>query len=200
MMDKLNQVGYNDGKLMFSDVLPSGSKSHQEVPYMFKPYAIKEAYNLGYRHILWMDAPVYPEKSVNTLFDIIERDGYLIFKNGWTNGHWTSDRALEYLGISREDAFNQPHAMACVMGFDLSREDVMAVFTKWMNASEHAYPGEWKNTGICSSDSRVLGHRHDQSIISTYAYQAGWNFMPTDENKLITYGNESDYILYSRPV
>ena len=200
MQEKLDQVGYNDGRLLFSDVLPSGSKPHSEVPYMFKPYAILEAYNLGYTSVIWMDAPVYPAKSLNPLFDLLERDGYINFRNGWTNGEWTSDAALEYFGISRTEALRRPHSMACVMGFDFSRQDVVAVFDKWLKSAEYAYPGEWKNTGQASADSRCLGHRHDQSAISHYAYEAGWHFMSPSDGKLLTYGNEEGYLLYSKPV
>lgn len=198
---KIREVGYQGEYIQYLNTLPPNCYPHHEIPYHFKPMAFLDAYNQGYRQILWMDAPVYPAKSLDPLFETIERDGYLILLNGWSNGEWTSDRALLPLGMSREASFSQPHAMACVMGFDLSRTDVLMVFNKWMLSAMDAYPGPWKNeNGNCSSDDRVLGHRHDQSAISAFAYQAGWHFTPTSDGKILTYGNEEGYLLYSKPV
>lgn len=198
---KLREVGYTGEYLQYLNTLPPNTKPHSEIPYHFKPMAMFDAFQQGYRQILWMDAPVYPARSIEPLFQTIERDGYLIFRNGWSNGEWTCDRALQSLGMSREESFNQPHAMACVMGFDLSRTDVLMVFNKWMLSAYDAYAGPWKNEdGNCSQDSRVLGHRHDQSAISAFAYQAGWHFTAPDDGNLLTYGNQDGYLLYSKPV
>ena len=198
---KLDEVGYKDGYLTWLNHYPPGCYPHDVIPYHFKPMAFFDAYRQGYRNILWMDAPVYPARSLDPIFETIERDGYLIIRNGWSNGEWTADSALAPLKMSREHSFHEPHAMACVMGFDLSREDVMIVFNNWLQSALEAFPGPWINDkGQASSDSRVLGHRHDQSAISAFAHQAGWHFTPPDDGKLITYGNQEGYLLYSQPV
>lgn len=198
---KLDEVGYDGAYIQWLNELPPGSLPHQQVPYHFKPMAFFDAYTKGYRQIIWMDAPVFPARSVEPLFQVLDRDGYLIFRNGWTNGEWTADRALQSLKMSREQSFSEPHAMACVMGFDLSRTDVLMVFNNWMLSAMDAYPGPWTNkNGEASPDVRVLGHRHDQSAISAFAHQAGWHFTAPADGQLITYGKQEGYLLYSQPV
>ena len=198
---KIRESTYTGEYLVYSHQWPPGALPHHIIPYHFKPMAFLDAYNRGFRQILWLDSPVYPARSMDPIFETIERDGYLIPLNGWSNGEWTCDAALKPLGMGRESSFSQPHAMACVLGFDLSREDVLRVFMKWKDSAPLAFPGPYKNDDCsCSSDVRVLGHKHDQSAISAFAYQAGWHFTPITDGKLLTYGNEEGYLLYSKPI
>lgn len=181
--------------------LPPGCAEHSIIPYQFKPYAIKELFDQGYTSVLWMDSVILPQQPLEPVFDIIEQEGYLVMLNGWDSGQWCCDSALEPLGITREEAFKIPQAMACILGFDMSRPDVLSVFNQWLTDSPYTFPGPWSNrNGEASSDQRVLGHRHDQTAISIYAHRAGWKFTPPDHNRLIKYGFDESYILNSYPV
>jgi len=143
--------------------------------------------------VLWIDAGCYVKKSLDAHWDIIEKQGYYIQLNGWTSGDWTTDRCLEIMGVSREEAFKMPHAMANVMGFDFTNPICTECFDKWLDYSKNkeVFSGPWKNDkGSCSKDSRVLGHRHDQSVIGILAAQMGLNFTDSVGKGLLSYGKD----------
>lgn len=201
LKERLNKVSPDINSIIRIGSLPPNSQPHQRVPYQFKPYAFQEAIDKGFTSVLWLDASCYPVKDLSPLFDIIEKQGYLVFLNGWTTGEWTADSALEPLGVTREELFTYPHAIGGILGFDFTNSQSHDVFQKWKQLSHTAFAGDWKNDkGQCSSDPRVLGHRHDQTAISVLAHKAGWRFTPPDEGKLLTYGQNNDFILNLFPV
>lgn len=149
---------------------PHHKGSPDAVPYAFKALSIKKAMDEGADMILWCDSVVYATKSLDPIFDHIEKHGYLFFDNlGYSIGDYTSDACLRKFGISREDAFNSKMIMACVMGFDLRNNTALSFLEKYIGAALDgvSYPGDWSNENLqVSNDMRVKGHRHDQSVAS----------------------------------
>ena len=54
---------------------------HEEKPYAFKAYALKEASERA-TVLLWLDASVLPVKSLEPLWRRIEETGAMVFNNG----------------------------------------------------------------------------------------------------------------------
>lgn len=184
--------------IYLKDRYPDGCPTHQEVPYAFKSFCIKDAIELGYTSILWMDSAVWIQHDVTKLFDIIEEKGYLIFRNGWTQANWSTDAQLEAFGLTRDEAETMPHPMACVIGFHINENTA-----DWIHDYIHKYPlfvGAWNNNGnVCSQDMRCLGSRHDQTILGFIANQYGLEF--TNTEGLISYDvNDSNSILLSQGI
>lgn len=167
----------SDARLVtFNDVLPTGSPTHQDRPYAFKVYAIKDALRMGATRVLWTDASVVAIKSLEPLWNLIERQGYWFSDNGeWNCGEWTCDSALEPLGITREEAFRIPQIAATAFGLDLRQEIGRAFLTELEYLSKtSAFCGPWVNfNGEASPDKRVLGHRHDQTAASVIVWRMG---------------------------
>lgn len=140
------------------------------VPYGFKAWAIKKAIEKGYENIIWMDAAVYPTKNINEFIQYIEDNGYIFFDNiGFSIGDYTSDSCLDKFNMSRGEAFDSKMIMACLMGFNINSELAMEFINKYFEAANDgvSYIGSWHNVnGEVSSDMRVKGHRHDQSVAS----------------------------------
>lgn len=170
--------------LGYRDSYPEGCPTHQEIPYAFKSFMLKKAIDLGYKTILWMDSAVWMQHDLTPLFEQIERDGYLIFRNGWTQANWSTDAQLAAFNLTRDEAESMPHPMACVIGFHINDETI-----EWIHDYINAYPlfvGEWNNANnVCSNDSRCLGSRHDQTILGFIANQYGLKF--TNTEGLISY-------------
>src|ERR1700675_1035100 len=61
---------------------PEGCPPHAEVPYAFKAYALKSAAEYS-DLLLWADASILPIRSLEPLWERIERDGFWIARNGW---------------------------------------------------------------------------------------------------------------------
>lgn len=177
----LTQTGFTGTFKGINDYGHIGSPLHKgspdAVPYAFKALSIKKAIEEGARFILWCDSVVYATKSIEPIFEQIERDGYLFFDNiGYSIGDYTSDSCLAKFGMSREEAFESKMIMACVMGFDVDNPVAMDFINRYVSAALDgiSYHGDWHNQNCqVSNDMRVKGHRHDQSVASIIIKQMG---------------------------
>lgn len=144
--------------------------SGRVVPYGFKAWAIMEAYKKGYENIIWMDSAIYASKPIDSFIKHIEENGYVFFDNiGFSIGDYTSDNCLVKFGWSRQKAFDNKMIMACLMGFNTHNNKAVEFIHKYFEAANDgvSFNGSWHNTnGEVSSDLRVKGHRHDQSVAS----------------------------------
>lgn len=167
--------GNFDGDFLgFTSFDQIGCRPHAEIPYQFKPYAIKKAIDMGYDLILWCDSPVVAIKDIQPVFDHIENYGYLFFNNyGHPLGRWTNDKCLQYFKKSRDEAMQIKQIMACVMGFRIygnrlpiytaeGKPHIQAL-KKYIELSSELYPGDWNN------------HRHDQTVMSFLIDSMGLN-------------------------
>ena len=183
----LRDVGYTGNIQCWINELPPNCRPHSVIPYHFKPMAFRWAVEHGYDIAIWMDSAVYAIRDIQPLIDIIESEGHLLFRNGWTSGEWCCDDCLEPLGITREQSFTYPHIMACVMGFDLNNTTSLESLSKWLEVAPKAFQGPWNNNDkTCSQDERVLGSRHDQTAMSIISTDL--NMKWTDVNGIIEYG------------
>lgn len=166
--------GNFDGDFLgFTDYAQIGSPKHSEIPYAFKPYAIQKARDMGYDLILWADSPIYAKGHIQPVFDHIQNHGYAFFDNiGFSLGDFTNDKTLNFFSISREASWRIPMIMACCMGFNFSWPVVQGAFDVYRDTAKELYPGEWDNDDLTeSSDRRVRGHRHDQSVMSAVIHK-----------------------------
>lgn len=163
----------NADLITFTDFAQINCKPHSVVPYLFKPYAIQKAIDLGYETVLWCDSPVVAVKDVGPVFDYIEENGYMFFDNiGHPLGMWANDKSLNHFKVSREEAMTIRQIMACVMGFDFTNPMVKSIFTKYKEL-EYLYPGSWTD------------HRHDQTVMSLLIHQFGLDILTAHETFFI---------------
>lgn len=172
----LKDVNFDGDFLGFTSYEDIECEPHSVIPYKFKPYSIQRAINLGYDQILWCDSPVYAKKSIQPVFDYLAHNGYLFFDNiGFSLGDYTSDKTLNYFGISREESWNIKMIMACAMGFTYIES---SIFYSYFSLSNELYPGNWDNEDLTESkDRRVRGHRHDQSVMSALIHKHGLDIL-----------------------
>ncbi len=164
-----------DPVMAWDNAMPPGSPPHQRMPYAFKAWAIAAARAARYDLILWADASIVPIRSMEPLWALIESQGYWFSRNGWTNGQWCSDAALPLLGVTREEALEQPHVVATTFGLNL-QHDIGAEFAaEYLRLAQNgSFRGPWTNKNReASADARVLGHRHDQTAASVIAARLG---------------------------
>ncbi len=57
----------------------AGDLSLCDVPYAFKICMFRQAQDLGYKSVLWLDASLYALKDPSPLFSVIEKHGYFAF-------------------------------------------------------------------------------------------------------------------------
>ncbi len=143
--------------------IPAGWPSQQDKPYAMKAYAMREAAE-HYDLLLWCDASILPIRSLEPLWERIERDGYWFSKNGWNNYEWTADAAYPDLFAEEyaDDAANGldpffqnrrmnkgiPHVVATSFGLNVKHPIGKAFLDEYYRlASEtRAFCGPWINT------------------------------------------------------
>jgi len=152
------------------NTMPNHCPSHQDAPFAFKVYCILDAIRQGYKNVLWLDANMYAVKSVLPIFERIQKQGYwFVHDSGWTNGQWCTDAALPLLRLTREHALTQPVIFGGWAGFNTSSALAQRILDGWARgAIDGSFVGPFhKGQGFVSDDPRVLGHRHDQTVLST---------------------------------
>ena len=201
LMDKCEEFG--EPIRRWTDIFPpkcpphwmrgflAGKTEHECRPYAFKAYALEEARCQGIGTLLWLDASVVPLKPLTPIWERIERNGYWILQNGWTNDQWTAEDAYQDLfpGLPLEWAIEQnrhfAHVVGTVFGLDTTKPLGSVFLSEYFRlASEtRAFCGPWQNSNAPSVAKRnqdrragpcgpptVLGHRHDQTAMSVIAH------------------------------
>jgi hypothetical protein len=89
---------------------------------------------------------------------------------------------LKHYGMTRNEARGVPMLCSGAFGYSLLHPLGKKLHEAFVNAPPHALQGRWHNkSGRVSKDKRVLGHRHDQSVLSIIAHQLGLEASPTPE-------------------
>lgn len=188
----LRDVGYTGGFYGWNDEHALMVPPHEMQPYAFKIGAFQEAKRLGYRKILWCDAAVFAIKSIQPIFDHIEREGHVFFQSGFNCAQWTSDACLSAMAVNRDEAEKMTMYMACCMGLDLDNQRSSEFLDRLTNYSMtgDCLPGAWRNDNHeVSMDPRCQGHRHDQSVGSIVAAQLGMEVIVAHHNYFAYYMN-----------
>lgn len=161
---------------------PPGSPSHQEMPYAFKVHAVKAARDRGYRQVFWLDSAIWAIRPVQPLFIELAQRGYCLWNGAWSIGQWATDDALKVTGRNRDRALTVPLTLGGACGFDFDHPIARELFDRWFaHAQDGSFRGAWDNKdGSCSPDPRVLGHRHDMTMLSHVAQDMQLYHHPSD--------------------
>ncbi len=176
LIKSLKDFNYQGDIITFNSFEQVGSKSHQEVPYQFKVYAIEKARQMGYDVVLYCDASLFAVKdAMPVIYHIIDK-GYLMEFCGFSAGQWSTDICLQEFGLTRDEAMNVPMHSAGFTGINFQNQLANEFFNKWLKSAQEeiSFQGAWNNLQKqCSQDERCLGHRHDQTTASIIAHQIG---------------------------
>lgn len=157
-----------------------GAPKHSDVPYGFKTWAFKHAFSLGYSQVIWLDSSVYAIKSVDHLFDLISRDGYVAQEAGHMVNDWCDEKTYDYFGAT-DETFEEytMYGNAGFLGLDITQITAERFFRQWHYAScNGAFKGSWDN------------FRHDMTIGSILANLSDWKYQPG--NEILQYAAPTD--------
>lgn len=155
--------------------LPQNCPTHQEVPYAFKPYLFKEAFDKGYEQVIWIDSTIVINRDLEPIFKAAKNRGVVAFHNlGHNLEAWISDKAIKNTGIDiKEDPYQ---IMACVVAFDISNPIGKKIFNEWFKLAQDNESFQ-NNPG---SSPKFKAHRHDQACLSALLWK--------EQIKLLPYG------------
>ena len=165
---------------------PVGCPTHEESPFAFKFFCIKECVKKGYKKILWLDSSVIIKTDLNDVFEDIEKRGYFFIRNWHSVGEYCHDKALKTLNITRDQSLTIPCMQGTNFGLNFDNEYIVIFFNKVLELSSDGitFPGPYSNSNCeASKDKRVAGHRHDQTALSVIALKHGLYKWYYDEHK-----------------
>ncbi len=154
--------------------------------YCWKPYALLDAMMADATVGILLDAAFFPIRHIGPLVEHIERTGYYLCRNGNNVGEWSSDRCLDRMSVTRENAFEIEEVSSYCVGLNFREPRCTELLYKWCEhaADRVTFPGPHtnntravppgRNVGFVSADNRVKGHRHDQSVLSILAARIGF--------------------------
>ncbi len=181
LAESLRTVGFTGDVLLFNTLIDW--PSHQQALWGFKVYAFEQARKQGYDVVLWIDSSGMAVKSPEKLFALAEKNGVAAFSRFSASvGEWSSDLALERLGVTREEAFHIPEISAYCIAIDFRHKTGQAFFEAW---KKYCLDGETflgvrppltlkdamtNENGKLSAHPRVRGHRGDQTVASVIVH------------------------------
>ncbi|NNM42782.1 MAG: hypothetical protein HKM07_00370 [Chlamydiae bacterium] len=115
------------------------------IPYSWKVAFFKEAIELGYKNILWIDLSLYPLKNLQEIFTLLEQKGHLCLSGGvnldfgYKYGHHL-DGAIHSLKISNAHLAQIPHITTTIVGFNADNPKSMKVISEWFEETKRVEP------------------------------------------------------------
>lgn len=176
----LIEQNYQGDIILFNDYNEVGSEHHLIVPYQFKVYSMKKAFEMGYDIVLYCDASIYAIKNVQPAINHIIEYGFIMEYCGFKAGQFSTDSCLEKMNLTRDEAMDIQLHSAGFTGININDDISRTFFETWLNYAKEkeTFIGDWNNKEKqCSNDERCLGHRHDQTVASIIAHNLGMNRM-----------------------
>jgi len=165
LVKSLNYVGWGGEVLTWANKWPNNN-FNTVCPYNIKAAAFEEACLKGYSHILWCDSSVWAIQDPMPIFDIINEQGYYFWKSGYNCAQTVSDKALEYFGVTRDEAEKYEGCSSGIMGVNLKSEIGLNFCVDFVKAAKHGVFEGSREHDNQSEDPRFLFHRQDQSVAS----------------------------------
>jgi hypothetical protein len=196
----LDEFGPDADRVIWRKDWPTGSPTHQESNYAFKYYAVKDAFDKGYRYVLWLDAGVQAVAPIAPIWERAVSSGYALLRGGDPLWKWISDYALEHFGYRRDDIRGLGLFGGCMIGLDRESAVAMEFFRRWgeivkdkrLMMGAHRIQSNVGNTmrsillsdadlSPISTDATVEGHRSDEACFSLVADKLGMQPMTYTE-------------------
>jgi hypothetical protein len=174
LIDTFMQHPQSAGISVYAKESLIGAPPHSECMYGFKPVFFQYARSMGYRVVLWLDASMYIRKSLDPLFDHIEKHGYFFQDSGWMNDRWTTPEQKAYFGTDAGKMISSG-----VIGLDLRHPEANTFLDCWVLAAKK---------GMFNGSHEVT--RHDQTCASLIVEQLGLTITPN--HTFWTYGQPHD--------
>lgn len=169
----LNFVGWAGETLIWADEYPPNSHNHNDYPYYMKIAAFEEAIRQGFTHILWCDSSMFSVNNPMKLFDIISEQGYYFFSTGYNLAQSVNDTALNYVGLSRDEAETVNEWASGCLGFRMDNPNGKKLYDRWKELMDAGLSKGSRLHDNQSQDPRFLFHRNDQSCLSLAAWELG---------------------------
>ena len=139
-IESLQDVGYKGHYLYRIGGWPNmeqGDLKYLKVPYGFKFCALKEAYDMGYKQVLWVDSICIATGNLSELFDRIKKQGCIYRLSFFKFERQCNKSLIETLNVSDKETKQIKHIASGVIGFDFTSEKIQNLFKKLYESLEY---------------------------------------------------------------
>lgn len=189
LRESLIYHGFAHDVITWSDILPPFSEPHHENPYSFKIAAFAHAMQLGYTHIIWLDASFWAVRDPYAIFDIISEKGFYLWSSGVNCAQQCNDYCLAYFNVTRDTAEGMKGIASGIVGLNIENPTAKEFLDQWIKACSNGVFKGSRDHANQSQDPRFLFHRQDQSAASIIANKLNMNIDECNE-----------HVMYYRPV
>lgn len=117
--------------------IEGGGLRFAHIPFAFKVCAFREAQNLGYQNVLWLDASVTPLQSLNKAFAVMDQQGYFTFLSDFNMAELCNKEACEAMGLSFAEAASVPGYVAGIIGFNFKHKNGLNITNLWYGITKN---------------------------------------------------------------
>jgi hypothetical protein len=111
--------------------MENGCLAHSDCPYGFKACAFQEAYDLGYKKILWLDSLLNPLKDLTPLFDAIEKNTAMYRYDAYFSEKFINRNVLEAFNLTFDEVKSYKHMAAGIFGLNFHKPLAVEFLKAW---------------------------------------------------------------------
>ncbi len=144
LLAELKTCGYSGNVLLriggFPNI-PYGGLKLCHIPYAFKVAALREAQELGYEEILWLDTALHPLTNLEMIFQEIKNQGHFFTWVGTLkdNEVYHLVAAAQFLGVSKELYGLIPHLSSAIIGLNMKNPSAVELLETWYRETKEVY-------------------------------------------------------------
>ena len=153
-------------------------------PYTCKASELEYALNNGNDVVLWCDCSIEAIKDIRPIMEQIANDGYYFWPSGENCAQTSSDKALEYFDVTRDQAEKMPEANTSVWGVNLNSDIGKNFALAFIEATKAGIADGSREHDNQSQDPRFKYHRQDQTVASLILNKMG---LSLDQNRYVAF-------------
>lgn len=111
--------------------MENGCLEHSDCPYGFKACAFQEAYDLGYKKILWLDSLLNPLKDLTPLFDAIEKNIAIYRYDAYFSEGFINQNVLDAFNLTFDEVKSCKHMASGIFGLNFHKPIAVEFLKAW---------------------------------------------------------------------
>lgn len=175
--------------ILFRDCFPlRGSVIREEIIYHFqkslygfKPHAIQEAIDAGFRKIIWLDPSVLPTAPMEIIINSLDTHPMIVRIGDAPIVSMSNKKSLKWFNVSEEELKHVKHVGGTIYGFNFDYENARDAFDLWKYAEAEGIFG--------TQEDFMAGHWADEACMALSMHCCG---VPQYWEEKFTYKNQKE--------
>lgn len=146
-----------------------GKPKFQRSMYGFKVQMIKDCLAMGFKKIIFLDAAICLEQKIDPWLELAKVHGVLGAADSNPLSKVSSDKVLNYCGITREEAADINLVGGSIYVFDFNTELCERIFSNWALMESEGMFGTQEDC----TNGKMQNHRMDETCMALAMHKEG---------------------------